>query len=92
MVWLLSMAQVVVTDSGGLQKEAMWSGVPCVTMRDETEWPETVETGWNTLVGADAAKIARAIADATAPSTAIPDIYGDGHAAQAALDVLRKWS
>ena len=54
-------AQVVFTDSGGVQKEAFWFGVPCVTLRDETEWMETVEAGKNTLVGADLEGVVRAI-------------------------------
>lgn len=60
MVLLESMASVILTDSGGIQKEAYWLQVPCLTLRDETEWKETVESGWNTLVGTDSQVIVQA--------------------------------
>jgi UDP-GlcNAc3NAcA epimerase len=87
MVALIASARVVVTDSGGVQKEAYWLAVPCVTLRDETEWIETVETGWNQLVAADPDRIADAIAGAARPS-AHPVLYGDGHAAERIVKVI----
>ncbi len=80
MIGLMARAEVAITDSGGLQKEAYWLGVPCVTLRDETEWVETVAEGWNILAGADADAI---VAAATRPPPMGPrtPLYGDGHAA-----------
>lgn len=73
-------ATAIATDSGGVQREAYLWGVPCITMREETEWIETVSTGWNTLVGADAEKFADALAKPL--PTERPPIFGDGHAAE----------
>jgi UDP-N-acetylglucosamine 2-epimerase len=84
---LASQARVILTDSGGVQKEAYWYEVPCVTLRDTTEWVETIETGWNRLVGTDPGAIVTATRDA-APGPDHPPLYGDGHAADLIADVL----
>jgi UDP-N-acetylglucosamine 2-epimerase len=81
MVQLLAGAQKVVTDSGGLQKEAYWSGVPCVTMMEDTAWQETVEAGWNVLVGTDRDAIRRAVA-LPRPAGQRPEVYGKPGAAE----------
>ena len=78
---LASQARVVVTDSGGLQKEAYWYGVPCVTLRPSTEWVDTVEVGANTLVDDDPARIETAVDSARMPDER-PQLYGDGHASE----------
>jgi UDP-GlcNAc3NAcA epimerase len=78
---LLSRARVIATDSGGLQKEAYWYGVPCVTLRPSTDWVDTVETGANVLVDDDPDRIAAAIAAARMPAER-PQLYGDGHASE----------
>jgi UDP-N-acetylglucosamine 2-epimerase len=77
---LASQARVIVTDSGGLQKEAYWYGVPCVTTRPSTEWVDTVELGANVLVDDDADRLVEAVANAHMPAER-PQLYGDGHAA-----------
>lgn len=87
MVALEQSAKMILTDSGGVQKEALFYGVPCITMRDETEWVETVETGWNQLVGADANRILAAAKDMRPPAIR-PMPYGDGQASQKILDRL----
>ncbi len=61
MVHLESMARAILTDSGGIQKEAYWLGIPCITLREDTEWVETVESGWNRLVGTDTERIVAAV-------------------------------
>ncbi|HSK15379.1 MAG TPA: UDP-N-acetylglucosamine 2-epimerase (non-hydrolyzing) [Gaiellaceae bacterium] len=84
---LASQARVVLTDSGGVQKEAYWYGVPCVTLRRNTEWTETVEAGWNRLAGTDTEAIVAAVSEA-APQEERPPLYGDGRAAERIADLM----
>ena len=78
---------MIVTDSGGLQKEAYWYGVPCVTTRPSTEWIDTVETGANVLVDDDPDRIAAAVAGARMPEER-PQLYGDGKASVRIAEAL----
>ncbi|MCX8007496.1 MAG: UDP-N-acetylglucosamine 2-epimerase (non-hydrolyzing) [Coriobacteriia bacterium] len=89
LVALLREAAAVLTDSGGIQKEAYFFGVPCVTLREETEWVETVELGWNRLVGTDPDAIADAAVHLQRPADR-PPVYGDGHAAPKIVDELER--
>ncbi len=84
---LLAGAERVATDSGGVQKEAFYLDRPCVTLRDETEWIELVDCGWNQLVGADADAIYTALTEPI-DLPAKPSIYGDGDAAERIVSVL----
>jgi len=83
-------ARLLLTDSGGMQKEAFFYRVPCVTLRDETEWVETVALGWNVLAGAEPERILAAVADfaASPPPATGQEPYGDGDAAGKILDAL----
>ena len=88
MLTLEQSAKVILTDSGGVQKEAFFYGVPCITMRNETEWIETVQLGCNSLVGSQAETIIQEFfSHKSFPSTA-PNPYGDGHAASKILSIL----
>jgi UDP-N-acetylglucosamine 2-epimerase len=87
MAALCSQARVIVTDSGGLQKEAYWYRVPCVTMRPNTEWVDTVEHNGNVLVDDDPDAIAAAAANARFPADA-PELYGDGYAGRRIAEAL----
>ena len=89
MISLEMKAEKIVTDSGGVQKEAFFMGKPCITMRDETEWVETVENGWNLIVGTDKEKILRAI-ESFVPTMEQKDIFGDGRAAYKILEEINK--
>ncbi len=87
MVMLEMNAAVILTDSGGVQKEAYFHKIPCVTLRHETEWVETVTSGWNVLAGTEAKSIADAVTNARRPSD-WKNFYGDGNAAGQILKTL----
>jgi UDP-GlcNAc3NAcA epimerase len=88
LIALQQSSKAILTDSGGVQKEAFFYEVPCVTMRDETEWVETVDLGWNRLVGANTEKIVNAIQHLQYGQTACSP-YGDGHASEKILNILQ---
>jgi len=95
MVALECHAQAIATDSGGVQKEAYLAGVPCVTLRTETEWVETVAAGWNRVIGIDGGALRAALDDAgfMDRARARPDLFGDGMAAKrivAALEAIQQ--
>lgn len=89
MINLESNAEKIVTDSGGVQKEAYFMKKPCITMREETEWVETIKCGWNILVGTDMGKIAKAITSFK-PVNEQKNIFGDGKAAEKILKIIEK--
>jgi UDP-N-acetylglucosamine 2-epimerase len=81
-------ARLIMTDSGGMQKEAYFFGVPCVTLRPETEWVETVEAGWNVVAGTGTDAILRAVRDTRWPEEPPAPIFGRGDAADRIVNVL----
>jgi len=88
---LLLHAATVLTDSGGVQKEAYLAKVPCLTLRDTTEWTETVELGWNTLVDLDPPRVLEALERVDRPE-AHPDLYGGGKAGAAIVEALERFT
>jgi UDP-GlcNAc3NAcA epimerase len=80
-------ARLIATDSGGVQREAYFLGIPCLTLRDETEWTETVEVGWNRLVGTDPDQVIDVWSSFTPPAER-PPIFGDGTAARRIAQIL----
>ena len=87
---LLTRARAVLTDSGGVQKEAYLAGVPCLTLRDSTEWTETIDAGWNVLVDLDAGAAHAALEREPPPQR--PELYGDGHAADRVVAAMARLS
>ena len=89
---LIREARLVMTDSGGVQKEAFWLGTPCVTLRETTEWPETVESKMNYLVGADLHKIVKTAQEVLSSNIIPPQTnpFGDGKASERILDIVKK--
>jgi UDP-GlcNAc3NAcA epimerase len=91
MVVLENNARLILTDSGGVQKEAYWLSVPCITLRNETEWVETVESGWNILAGADKRRIIDGVRHGHRRRGVSPEsIYGNGDAADQICKVLQQ--
>lgn len=90
MVALERKARVIITDSGGVQKEAYFHGVPCVTIRPETEWQETIDAGWNSLCDVVPSHIVAAVNQAS-PGRPIQE-YGTGRAAEQIVDQLKRWN
>ncbi len=90
MLALEQAAALILTDSGGVQKEAYAFAVPCITLRPETEWVETVQAGWNVVVGADRDAIVQAATQHRWPDGPPPPLFGDGHAAERIAAVLEQ--
>ena len=91
MLILIKNARTVLTDSGGMQKEACFLGVPCVTLRSETEWTETVTAGWNVCVGADYEAICHAARNRNGTGESRPGVFGDGRASEKIVAVLNQF-
>ncbi|OQB34585.1 MAG: hypothetical protein BWY05_01591 [Euryarchaeota archaeon ADurb.Bin165] len=88
MLAAMGSAEKILTDSGGVQKEAYLLSVPCITLRENTEWVETVSAGWNVLTGSDRAMIQKMIWDFTPPRDH-PDLFGVGASVRIAELITR---
>lgn len=88
MLWLEKNARMILTDSGGVQKEAYWFAAPCLTLRDETEWVETVDSGWNVVVGVERERIMNAVRNFKIPASH-PNLFGDGDASRKIVRLLK---
>jgi len=89
MVVLEQSARLILTDSGGIQKEAYWLGVPCITLREETEWVETVEAGWNVLAGVEPRRILGYVREFLPPPHR-PSLYGTGGVSARCVELLER--
>jgi UDP-N-acetylglucosamine 2-epimerase (non-hydrolysing)/UDP-GlcNAc3NAcA epimerase len=89
-VQLTSHSHAVLTDSGGLQKEAVWLGTPCITLRETTEWTETADSGWNTVTGLDKSAVLAAL-DSEPPKQPATALYGAGNAGLAVVDAIDRF-
>ncbi len=89
MLFLEANAKKILTDSGGVQKEAYWAGIPCITLREETEWVESLRGGWNCLVGNDPQRILEAIQNPF-PKTRRKNYFGNGKTAQKIIKLLEE--
>ncbi|MXQ52833.1 non-hydrolyzing UDP-N-acetylglucosamine 2-epimerase [Shimazuella alba] len=90
MIQLEFQAKLILTDSGGVQKEAFFAQVPCITMRDETEWTETVSYGANKLVGANTDLILQAVSEFKVDFSNIPSVFGDGRTAEKLVEIIKR--
>lgn len=90
MIALQKNAKFIITDSGGVQKEAYWAKVPCITLREETEWVSTVSSGWNILIGKAFEKIPQTIETFNIPRD-YENLFGDGQSASLILDIIEKY-
>jgi UDP-N-acetylglucosamine 2-epimerase (non-hydrolysing) len=90
-LWLEKNAKKILTDSGGIKKKAYILKVPCITLRENTEWIETIEDGWNVLVGADKEKIIEKVNE-FAPKTKQRNVFGDGKASKRIVDIITSFT
>jgi UDP-N-acetylglucosamine 2-epimerase len=91
MLTLEKHAKAILTDSGGVQKEAYWFKVPCITLREETEWIETVTSGWNVLTGTESSKIIEEMKQFDRRRRSTKDLFGNGRAGEKMIQIITKY-